>query len=79
MRPSSSPMNSSGTWGQSSIRAVAARNASRVGQDDQPLAQGAVAHLVVVLQEADEGGRSARSLLGDPRGRPSWFGDGSPW
>ena len=68
--PVSSPMNSSGICGHSSSSACAARSASAVRQRGQPVADRAVADLVVVLQADDEGGgRQARRSL-SPRGSP---------
>ena len=53
----SSPMNSSGSAGESRSTAVAARTASGESERGDPLAEGAIADLVVVLEEAHEGGR----------------------
>ena len=44
----------------------------------EPVAERAVADLVVVLQEIDEGGRGQSLPLGSPRGRPPRCADASP-
>ena len=49
-------MNSIGTIGASSVIASAASIAFGVGDAFEPVAERAVADLVVVLQEVDEGG-----------------------
>ena len=70
--PHSSPMNISGGIGASSMTASAASHGGRIGKRVEALAERAVADLVVVLQEIDEGGgrqarRSARRAGVPPR------------
>ena len=78
--PHSSPMKSSGhVRRQQQDRGQRPDASARGASVDQPLAEGAVADLVVVLQEVDEGewaagARSARRAVR----RPAWR-DGSPW
>ncbi len=55
--PHSWPMNSSGRAGESSRTAVTARTASGAAERGDALPERAVADLVVVLEEAHEGGR----------------------
>ena len=57
--PHSSPMNSIGIVGANSSNGERGLDRPRVGNAFEPVAERAVADLVVVLQEIDEGGRRA--------------------
>ena len=72
-------MKSIGIAGARSSVAVASRSAAGVGDVRQPLAQRAVADLVVVLQEVHEGVVSGRCAEGSPRGSPLRCAEASPW
>ena len=64
-------MKSSGVYGASSSSALMARNAARLDTScAQPLAEGAVADLVVVLDAVDEALRRQARSDGVPRARP---------
>ena len=71
-------MNSIGGIGASSVIASAASIAAGVRQRRQPVAERAVADLVVVLQEVDEGGRRQVRRSARRAAAPSRCGDGSP-
>ena len=76
--PNSSPMNSSGGDGASSSDRPRPSQRARSAQRGEPLAERAVADLVVVLQEVDERGRrQVRARLAARRAVA--VGRGSPW
>ena len=75
--PHSSPMNIKRRRGREQHDGERGFERRRLRQHGQPLAQRAVADLVVVLQEIDEGG-GGQAEVGSPRVSPLRCGDGSP-
>ena len=75
-RPYSSPMNSSGICGDSNSSGGRGRQRRRSRERRQPLAERAVADLVMVLQEQHESGR--RQIARSAAARLAAMGDSSP-